>query len=78
MSEQWTMNQIDRAMERIFFVGRDPRSPEYKNGCRAALGRSSSGNPYSPGTAQSDAWYAGWDEGMDRRKKVELFREFES
>lgn len=77
MSEQWTKEQIDRAMERIFFVGRDPRSPEYVAGCRAALERSTEGCPYSGGTPQSDAWWSGREEGMSRRKHIELFQEVE-
>lgn len=77
MSEQLTKEQINRAMARIFFEGRDPRSPEYKNGCRAALEWSEDGIPYAIGTTQADAWEAGWDEGMARRKQTELFQEVE-
>ena len=65
------MKNIDAIMERIFTPGRDPRSPEYMAGCRAAIERAAGGNPYRPGTAQSDAWYAGWDEGMFCRGRNE-------
>lgn len=64
-----TTEQIDMAMGRIFFEGRDPRSQEYRAGCRAALERSAVGNPYGVGNAQSDAWFSGWDEGYEKRKE---------
>lgn len=48
---------------------RDPRSPEYMAGVKATLDflaerdetgtKPSLANPHAPGTAQSDAWYAG-------------------
>lgn len=75
MSEQLTKDRIDRAMERIFFAGRDPRSQEYMAGCRAALEWSADGIPYAIGTTQADAWEAGWDEGQALRKHAHLFAE---
>jgi hypothetical protein len=50
---------------------RDPRSPEYMRGVRDTLVWLAGGrlyrleNPYPPGTAGSDAWYAGNREGHD-------------
>ncbi len=49
---------------------RDPRSPEYMAGVRAALDKRSGlleriSNPYKAGTAQSDAWFAGVREGHE-------------
>ena len=62
--------EIDPAavMREKFDVPRDPRSDEYKAGCRAALEFRKGVNkaapcPYKTGTAQADAWFAGWDEG---------------
>lgn len=50
-----------------FNVARDPRSNEYKAGVFAAiqnrLDNFLSVCPFSPGTAQSDAYHAGWEEG---------------
>lgn len=49
-----------------FAVQRSPRSPEYKAGVlahlRFALKETGIQNPYTEGTAQSDAWYAGVQE----------------
>ncbi len=57
---------------------RDPRSAEYKAGCRAALTRHLHGhgdtNPHEPGTAQADAWWGGEDEGHRIWRQVEAAR----
>lgn len=46
---------------------RDPRSHEYKHGVlegiKSGLGEIADGLPYIEGTAQADAWLAGFDEG---------------
>lgn len=53
--------------EKAFAVPRDPRSDEYKAGVLAALEFRCDGKPitcpYSPASAQSDAFYAGTNEG---------------
>ena len=50
-----------------FHIARDPRSNEYKAGVFAAiqnrLENFLSVCPFGPGTAQADAYHAGWDEG---------------
>ena len=49
---------------------RTPRSEEYKEGCLAAMRSKESGRtvncPYLPGTASFDAWFAGWEEGLNK------------
>lgn len=58
---------VDELMSEAFAPGRDPRSSEYKQGVRAMLERKINGTtiplPYDLGTAQADAYMAGWDEG---------------
>lgn len=59
-----TVNQLfDAAFNRC----RDPRSPEYKAGVRAALAfrieAAAIPRPYAPGTAAEDAFHAGMAEG---------------
>lgn len=58
---------VDELMKQAFELPRDPRSPEYKAGCRALLdfkiNRIAIERPYQFGTAQSDAFFAGIDEG---------------
>lgn len=61
------MKTVDELMTEAFSVPRDPRSPEYKAGVRAALCLRIDGkrivDPYPPGTAASDAFYSGTEEG---------------
>lgn len=52
-----------------FSQPRDPRSEAYKQGVLSCLRRRIDGlpdckNPYSLGTAEADAWWAGIDEGL--------------
>lgn len=58
---------VEQLMTRAFHAARDPRSPEYKEGARAALiSRLNAAGfrcPYLPGTAQADAFYSGVLEG---------------
>ena len=58
---------VEQLMTGAFHAARDPRSPEYQAGARAALvfraTAASTRCPYLPGTAQADAFYAGIDEG---------------
>jgi hypothetical protein len=68
--EKYTMLNtptVDELMAEAFAPGCDPRSNEYKRGVRAMLERKINGKtiplPYDPGTAQADAYMAGWDEG---------------
>ena len=57
----------DRIMTEIFGRPRDPRSPEYKAGGRAALDFRLNGIkikcPYRVGSAAADAFFSGLDEG---------------
>lgn len=57
----------DSLMDRAFNTPRDPRSPEYKAGVRAALefrlNRVRIPMPYPPASAASDAYHAGIGEG---------------
>ena len=61
------MSTIDKLMQQTFGRARDPRSDEYKAGCRALLEckafKKQIKCPYPMGTAQADAFYAGTDEG---------------
>ncbi len=65
------MSKAYEIFDKAFSPGRDPRSDEYRQGVREALqyklreinevcGR----KQYVMGTAQADAFYAGWDEGV--------------
>lgn len=70
---------VDALMAAAFGVPRDPRSPEYKAGVRAALAFRIDGIkircPHPMGTAQADAFYSGVDEGRRRwREAVEAAR----
>ena len=55
--------------KRLFDRPRDPRSPAYKAGALAAIRLNLDGVdlglPYAPGTAEHDAWLAGYAEGRD-------------
>lgn len=57
----------DTLMATAFSVSRDPRSDEYKAGCRAALEHHENSveilNPYKAGSAARDAFFAGVAEG---------------
>ncbi|MDR7193374.1 hypothetical protein [Luteimonas terrae] len=59
---------IDAAMRKRFGRGSTPRSTQYQAGWRAALmvarGVGLSLNPYEVGTPNADAWFAGYDEGL--------------
>lgn len=61
------MKTVDELMAEAFSVFRDPRSPEYKAGVRAALAYRIEGTrikcPYQMGTAAADAFLSGTDEG---------------
>ncbi|HET8550905.1 MAG TPA: hypothetical protein VFM97_00325 [Gammaproteobacteria bacterium] len=58
---------VDQAMEFLFTQPREPRSPFYKAGVRAALAKrlddQSMKCPHLPGSVESDAWYSGTLEG---------------
>ncbi|WP_374357011.1 hypothetical protein [Chitinimonas sp.] len=49
-------------------VARDPRSRQYREGVHAALSNRIAAAPFAPpysmGTVDADAWFAGWDEGV--------------
>jgi hypothetical protein len=67
------MSTVDDLMHQAFGRPRDPRSDEYKAGCRDLLNYKIHGTPltrpYPMGTAQADAYYAGTDEGHDVYKR---------
>ncbi len=59
-------------MRAAFDCPRDPRSPAYRLGCETAIRRRLAGTttkpsavdlPFRPGTAECDAWHAGYAEG---------------
>lgn len=58
---------VDSLMEKAFNTQRDPRSPEYQAGVRAALefrlNKVRIPTPYPPASAASDAYHAGIGEG---------------
>lgn len=58
---------VDHLYHEAFSKPRDPRSPEYKAGVRAALAYHIEGKRiprlYEPGTPQDDAYHAGIAEG---------------
>lgn len=59
--------KVERWLSIAFFPGRTERSPEYQEGCRAALEhhlvRRRISAPYVAGCAAADAFAAGVDEG---------------
>jgi hypothetical protein len=59
--------KVEALMRQAFGLPRDPRSAEYKAGVRSALEfrlvRQPLVSPYKQGTAGSDAFYSGVDEG---------------
>lgn len=58
---------VEQLYRDAFHSARDPRSPEYKSGVRAALAFRIEGTPiareYDPASAQDDAFCAGMVEG---------------
>lgn len=69
-------DDIDRLMAKAFFVGRDPRSAQYRQGVRSILEHRLAGTPlnevpYRMGTAEADAYFVGQSEGhaIARREK---------
>jgi hypothetical protein len=61
-------------MAATFEVPRDPCSVAYKAGARAAmrslLDRVKEPRPYALGSAEADAWFAGFEEGRRRVRDV--------
>ena len=59
-----------------FAQPRSPRSDAYKSGVLALLQHKLDDadlfNPYTPGTAESDAWFAGVDEGHFIMRRYEM------
>ena len=62
-----TITTADALFAEAFARPRDPRSGAYKAGVREALRYRATGrsqrSPYTPGTAEADAYYAGCAEG---------------
>ncbi len=63
---------LESIMRAAFDCPRDPRSPAYRLGCETAIRRRLAGEtaklssvdlPFRPGTAECDAWHAGYAEG---------------
>jgi hypothetical protein len=63
------MKTAKELCEAIFAVPRMLRSPEYRDGALAAfrcfLEHEKATCPHSAGTAECDAWWAGYREGMN-------------
>lgn len=64
----YSAEAIEALMVKTFHAGREARSKEYRNGCRAMLNNRLADVPfpylpYTIGTAASDAYYAGQAEG---------------
>ncbi|WP_374351639.1 hypothetical protein [Chitinimonas sp.] len=61
------MKTVEQLMQEAFDRPRDPRSVAYKAGVRRALAFRLDGrlvcDPYPPGSAESDAFHAGTQEG---------------
>ena len=75
------MRTADEIFKDAFSGHRDPRSTEYKQGVLAALKFRLEGvrisNPFPEGTAASDAFHSGVDEGHGRwRDATEDFADF--
>ena len=66
---------IEAIMNDLFPTIRTPRSTEYKAGVKAALRWRLYGSeicqPYPPGTAAADAYWAGMMEGKDACRKMQ-------
>jgi len=67
-----TVDIVDKLYRAAFDMPREPHSAEYMAGARAALRAHANGAsrspvrqdpPYPMGTAQADAWLAGYHEG---------------
>ncbi|ABM37576.1 hypothetical protein [Polaromonas naphthalenivorans] len=70
-----TPAEIDSLMEKAFFVGRVPRSEQYRQGVHAILDRRLCGAsippmPYNAGTCEADAYFSGQDEGHFIARRV--------
>lgn len=70
-----TAADIDRLMEKAFFVGRTPRSEQYRQGARSILDRRLCGAsvpqmPYNAGTCEADAYFSGQTEGHFIARRV--------
>jgi hypothetical protein len=70
------MKTIDDVMRVIFFIGRPKRSQAYIAGCRTALRHKLDKVQkviplFEEGTAEFDAWIAGYEEGRNRSKGFE-------
>lgn len=73
--------RIEQAFFDRFTNGQDRRSPAYQQGFRAALYRHFTPRedrqpieqviPYRAGTAEWDAWFAGFDHGQLRARMME-------
>lgn len=74
-------HQIERLLDEAFPPGREPYSPEYKQGVAAVLTRRINATAqtlrYEPGTAEADAFRAGeaegkaiWRQLSDGKKRV--------
>lgn len=67
MGWQTELGLLNRMMAWAFHESRDPRSAEYREGVRDLLlfklVEKSLRNPFIPGTAHADAWWAGVEEG---------------
>ena len=72
--DERTIDIVDKLFHAAFDMPREPHSAEYRAGARAAMldrANSASANrspirqypPYPMGTAQADAWLAGYHEG---------------
>jgi hypothetical protein len=63
------MNTATTLFQKAFNNPRDPRSEAYKAGVMDTLNFKESGqelkHPFEPGSAESDAWFAGNREGLD-------------
>lgn len=71
-----SLDQLDRLMSAAFFVGRQPRSEQYRQGVRAILAHRLEAAPlpevpFPIGTPEADAYFSGQNEGRDiaRREK---------
>lgn len=73
MDEKKAITLVNELFNKAFNKPRDPRSNAYKAGVRAALDarvrrEKIGGCPYSPGSAESDAWFSGLEEGKSQYK----------
>lgn len=65
---------VESLMAEAFSPGRQPRSAEYQAGVKSMLAHHIEGKglaaPYPQGTAQADAFFAGWEEGKSIWRRV--------